>query len=256
MREFVFTVEYERGTDPLADLFIEHPSAVAKAVTVSVSTRGLWRVDHVSGPSDALAAFEALLTDPEYCMECGDHPECTAESTHEIVTERDGSFTFYSHSRNVSYCHSVPYFAATTLGDGLLFDAQRRGSRYEWRVLAPDGAPVGELYDALRDGLPEGRTVTLRQVGTPSRWGEHVTTIADLPYEQRRALETAVSMGYYETPRDASLEDIAASLGVAQSTLRYRLRRAEAWLTTNFVERNAMLPATGGGETSAAADAD
>jgi predicted DNA binding protein len=172
------------------------------------------------------------------------------------VTERDGSFTFYSHSRNVSYCHSVPYFAVTTLGDGLLFDAQRRGSRYEWRVLAPDDAPVGELYDALRDGLPEGRTVTLRQVGTPTRWGEHVTTIADLPYEQRRALEVAVSMGYYETPRDASLGDIAAALGVAQSTLRYRLRRAEAWLTTNFVERNAMLPTTGHEEASASADAD
>jgi hypothetical protein len=118
-------------------------------------------------------------------------------------------------------------------------------------VLVPDDAPVGELYDPRRDGLPEGRTVTLQQVGTPSRWGEHVTTIADLPYEQRQALETAVSMGSYETPREASLGDIAEALEVAQSTLRYRLRRAEAWLTSNFVD-GAMLPAT----VPAAADAD
>lgn len=255
MREFAFTVEYERGADPLADLFIDHPSAVATAVTVSVSTRGLWRVDHVSGPSDALDDIEALLADPGYCNECGEHPDCTADSTHEVVAERDGSFTLYSHHREVSYCHSVPYFAATTLGDGLLFDAQRRGSRYEWRVLTPDGAPVGELYDALRDGLPEGRTVTVQQIGTPTRWGEHVTTVADLPYEQRTALETAVSMGYYETPRDASLGDIAAALGVAQSTLRYRLRRAEAWLTSNFVD-GAMLPVTGAPGTGTAADGD
>ena len=111
-------------------------------------------------------------------------------------------------------------------------------------MLVPDDAPVGELYDSRRDGLPEGRTVTLQQVGTPSRWGEHVTTIADLPYEQRQALETAVSMGSYETPREASLGDIAEALEVAQS-------RAEAWLTSNFVD-GAMLPAT----VPAAADAD
>lgn len=110
MHELSFTIEYERGADPLADLFIDHPSAVATPVIISVSTRGLWRVDHVSGPSDALAAFQSLLTDPEYCMECEEHPECTVESTREVVTERDGSFTLYSHSRNVSYCHSAPYF--------------------------------------------------------------------------------------------------------------------------------------------------
>lgn len=256
MREFTFTVEYDRGADPLADLFAEHPSALATAVTVSVSTRGLWRVDHVSGPPPALSAIRDLLTDPDYCNECGTHPDCTAEPVHEVVAERDGSFTLYSYHAEVGYCHSVPYFAATTLGDGLLFDAQRRGDRYEWRVLAPDGAPVGELYDALRDGLPEGQTVSLRQVGTPTRWGEHVTTIADLPYEQRTALETAVSMGYYETPRDASLADLAEALGVAQSTLRYRLRRAEAWLTTNVVERNAMLPGSAANDSDLPADAD
>jgi hypothetical protein len=252
MREFAFTIEYERGVDPLADAFIDNPDAVAKAVTISVSSGGLWRVDHVTGPREALAELELVFTDAGHCNECaGPHPECDATRRHEVIAEREGGFTVYSHYTDVGYCHSVPFFAMKTLGAGLLFDAQRRGARYEWRVLAHDGDPIGELYDALQDGLPEGVTVTLRQVGTPTRWGEHVTTIADLPYEQREALETAVSMGYYRTPRDASLGDIAGELGVPESTLRYRLRRAEAWLTTNFVGRNAMLEEAG---TAATAD--
>jgi predicted DNA binding protein len=43
-------------------------------------------------------------------------------------------------------------------------------------------------------------------------------------------------MGYYRTPRAVKLAEIADRLDVPESTLRYRLRRAEAWLTTTFVE--------------------
>lgn len=243
MREFEFVVEYERGVDPLADAFIAHPSAVATALTISVSTDGLWRVDHVAGPDDAVAEIGRVFADPDRCNECAGHPECDVARRHEVVADRDGAVTVYSHHTDVDYCHSVPYFATRTLGEGLLFDARRRGSRYEWTVLADDGAPVGDLYDAMRDGLPDGVTVTLRQVGPPTRWGADVTTVADLPTEQRTALETAVALGYYRTPRGATLSDIAAELDVPQSTLRYRLRRAEAWLTTAFVERNAVLEA-------------
>lgn len=241
MREFEFVVEYERGVDPLADAFIAHPSAVATALTISVSVDGLWRVDHVAGTGEALAAIRDVFTDPDRCNECGGHPRCDVTRRHEVVAERDGALTVYSHHTDVTYCHSVPYFATVTLGDGLLFDARRRGSQYEWTVLAHDDDPVGDLYDAMRDGLPDGVTVTLRQVGSPSRWGEAVTTVADLPVEQRTALETAVALGYYRTPRDATLADVAAELDVPQSTLRYRLRRAEEWLTTNFVERSALV---------------
>lgn len=242
MREFVFTIQFDRGVDPLSDLFIAHPEAIATAVTISVSYRGLWRVDHVTGPTDALADLERAFTDPTHCNECaGPHEACDADRHHEVLSHRDGGFTAYTHHGDVSYCHSVPYFATATLGDGLLFDAQRRGDRYEWRILTPDDAAVGELYDALQDGLPDGVTVTLEQVGAPTHWGEHVTTIADLPYAQREALETGVALGYYRTPRDASLGDVADAVGVPQSTLRYRLRRAEAWLTTNYVQRNALV---------------
>lgn len=242
MREFSFTIEFDPGVDPLADVFIAHPSAFSKAIAISVSSDGLWRVDRLTGPPEALADLREVFTDPDHCNECaGPHPDCDATRRHEVVADHPGGFTAYSHYAEVGYCHSIPYHSMTRLGSGLLYDAQRRGPRYEWWVLARDDDPVGELYDALQRGLPSGVTVSLRQVGAPARWGGHVATLADLPYEQREALEAAVATGYYRTPRDASLADVAAELDVPQSTLRYRLRRAEAWLTTNVVERDAVL---------------
>lgn len=246
MREYAFTVEYDRGADPVTDVFIDHPELLATALTISVSLRGMWRVDRVAGPPDALDALDAVFTNPEYCNEClGRHPDCDVEWQYEVVAETRRSRTVYAYQTGATRCHSVPFLATKHLGDGLLFDAQRRGDTYEWRLLLPDERRVGDLFEALGDDLGEGVGLTLRQVGTPARWGEGVATLADLPHEQREALETAVGMGYYGTPRGATLGDVADELGLADSTLRYRLRRAEAWLTETFVAGHGLLDGAG-----------
>jgi predicted DNA binding protein len=242
MREYAFTVHYEPGVDPVADVFIEHPSAVATSLAIAATREGLWRVDRITGPEAALEELETAFLDPEHCNECiGTHPECDATRRYRTIEADGGRRTVYAHLEGVEDCHSVPSLASRHLGDGLLFDAQRRGGRYEWRLLLPYERSVGELFDAVQRDLPDGVTVALESVGTPTRWGADRLTVADLPHEQREALETAVAVGYYETPRDATLADLAAELDVPESTCRYRLRRAEAWLTTRFVEGTGML---------------
>jgi len=49
----------------------------------------------------------------------------------------------------------------------------------------------------------------------------------ELSAEQLTVLRTAHRMGYFEVPRQASADDIAAELDIAQSTLSERLRLAE-----------------------------
>lgn len=246
MREYAFTIEYDRGVDSVMDVFIDNPDLLATALTISVSMRGMWRVDRIVGPSEAFEALDAVFTHPEYCNEClGEHPDCDVEWKYEVVTETENSRTVYAYQTNPGYCHSVPFLATERFGDGLLFDAQRRGDTYEWRVLMPDEHQVGDLFDALRDDLGDGIRLTLRQVGSPTRWGESVETLADLPHEQREALETAVGMGYYSTPREAAVGDVADELGIPRSTLRYRLRRAEAWLMETFVAKHSLLEHSG-----------
>jgi predicted DNA binding protein len=237
MREFAFTLSYDRGVDPVMDTFIEHESLVAKAVSISVVPGGLWRVDRLSGEPAALDALADAYLDPALCNECAaPHDDCDADRTYEILETGSRGQTAYTYHDAVTYCHSIPFLASTQLGPGLLFDSKRRGHRHEWRVLMRDDRSVGDLYDAIETGLPDGVSISLRGLRTPERWGEQTATVADLPPEQRRAIETAVSMGYYRTPRAVKLAEIADRLDVPESTLRYRLRRAEAWLTTTFVE--------------------
>jgi hypothetical protein len=56
-----------------------------------------------------------------------------------------------------------------------------------------------------------------------------------LTERQRELLETAVVRGYYETPREFTLTDLADELDVAKSTASETLRRAEAAVITEFV---------------------
>jgi predicted DNA binding protein len=236
MRELVVTLDYDGGVNPVVDVFIDHPELVSQSVDVSVSESGLTRVDRVSGPERGIEDLASVYLDPAVCTECtvptGD---CDATRRYEVVDDAGDGWTVYTYHESVSFCHSVPYHAATHLPPGVLFESRRRGSTHEWRVLMRSDDTVGDLYDALVADLPAGVTVSFRRLGTPERWGSRTGTVADLSPEQRAALETAVAMDYYDTPRGATLADVSTALGVPQSTLRYRLRRAEAWVTDALV---------------------
>lgn len=61
------------------------------------------------------------------------------------------------------------------------------------------------------------------------------SAIQQLTERQYEALMTAQQIGYYEIPREASLEDVSDSLGCAQSTANQLLRRAENTLISSFL---------------------
>lgn len=52
--------------------------------------------------------------------------------------------------------------------------------------------------------------------------------------KQRSVMETALGMGYYDTPREASLSDVADELGIAKSTCSETIHRAEEKLVKDF----------------------
>lgn len=236
MREFAFTVEYESGSDRLMDVFIDHPGLMARTVTCSVTADSVWRIDRLTGSAAALDALSGSYFDVESCDECLHDGDCHVRQEYETLSGAATTRTVYAYQTDIDGCHSIPYLAAEHLGDGLLYEAIRRENRYEWRILMRDDDAVGELYDALQGGLRDGLTLSLRHLGSPTHWCDQAITAADLSYEQRAALEAAVEHGYYETPRTVGVEELADRLGMPRSTLQYRLRRAEAWVASGFVE--------------------
>jgi predicted DNA binding protein len=235
MREFVFTIRYESNSDPLMDVFIDHPHTIATSLACSVTTESMWRLDRVSGPPPALDAIEEVLFDRDRCEECIGSRNCHGASDYEIVAATERSRTIYVYRPEIEECHSIPYLAAAQLGDGLLFETIRHEHQYRWRILLREDAAVGELYDTLQTDLREGIELDLQHLSTPTHWGDAVVTVADLPSDQRAALEAAVEHGYYEQPRAATAAEIAEELELPQSTFQYRLQRAEAWLASRFV---------------------
>jgi predicted DNA binding protein len=235
MREFAFTVTYGAGADPVADVFREWPSAMARTVACCVTADSAWRLDRLTGPEAALEPLTESYLDGDRCTECLGPHNCGAGGQTELLASSRGRRTVYAY-RPERGCHSVPFVVADHLGDGLLFAATRAGADYEWRVLMRDAAPVGEAFEAIQRGVREGVDVTLTGLGEATHWCESSVTVADLPAEQREALRTAVEYGYYETPKETTVAEVAEALSVPRSTLQYRLQRAEAWLASQFVE--------------------
>lgn len=241
MRELVFTVEFEPGTDPVMDVFDEHPRARGRMVASAVTLENSWRLDRITGPEAALDRLEEVFLDPDRCNECLDgREECGATREYEVLEREATSRIVYTYLVEPGYCHSIPPLATEHLGFGVLFDAVRRGLTYEWRLLMPAEDGTGDLHDALEGGLRDGVSLSVRRLSRPTHWFDRFVATDDLAFEQREALEAAVDGGYYETPREATLTELADRLGLARSTFRYRLRRAEAWLVDRY------LDATGG----------
>lgn len=94
--------------------------------------------------------------------------------------------------------------------------------------------PSAEIGTAI-DRIPEPIDVTVTEVGTIE--GAPGVEQAALSDRQREAVETALALGYYEVPRDASHEDVADEMGCAPSTAAEHLRKAESKVLRNVLVR-------------------
>jgi hypothetical protein len=117
---------------------------------------------------------------------------------------------------------------------GVVVETLRQGDRQTWRLLLRPGETVGGFHDVLVDRLRDGVTFRMGAIRDATTWRDQAEP-GDVPEEQRRAVRAAVGAGYYESPRQATLDEIAADLGIPRSTLSYRLRKAEAQLARAFV---------------------
>lgn len=93
---------------------------------------------------------------------------------------------------------------------------------------------VGDRADlkALFSELPDRVEAAVERVGEYDRRRSRANPLTD---RQREVLDAAVDLGYYEVPREATLDEVAAELGVAASTVSDHLRKAESAVLGNEV---------------------
>lgn len=118
----------------------------------------------------------------------------------------------------------------------LLYGAQQAGLPIEFPIRIQDGVAQVE-FRASRDRLSElgdsladfGITYTLEAMHDAAAPDDLLTE------RQRTLLVTAVEMGYYDSPRECSLTDVAEELDIAKSTCSETLHRAEGLVVKRFV---------------------
>jgi predicted DNA binding protein len=81
------------------------------------------------------------------------------------------------------------------------------------------------------EAVPPGFEVEIHEIGTfPDAATAPTTALSE---RQRAAVTTALELGYYETPREATHADVAERLGCAPNTATEHLQKAEAKLVRN-----------------------
>jgi predicted DNA binding protein len=103
----------------------------------------------------------------------------------------------------------------------------------------PDGATVvtlvgdaGAFADAF-DGIPEEVSVDVVETGAYDPGVRQLS--GRLTARQREVLSTAVRAGYYENPREATHDELAAELGISPATVGEHLRKIESRVFSGFV---------------------
>jgi len=116
--------------------------------------------------------------------------------------------------------------------DGVLLFA--RGDNVKWRFefRFPTRANVSQFFTDISDDLIELELTSLfEEVEFQSMEDESLLTS-----KQEHALKTALEMRYFNTPRDASLGDVATELNISSSACSVLLRRGHKQLLNKRFE--------------------
>jgi predicted DNA binding protein len=235
MREFVFEIRYDNGVDELMDLFIETPEARSTTFLCSMGNAQLWRLDRITGPTSVVEDATALLTDSEYNQLSISDRTCGGRHYSDVLETGSQRSLVYSYFEDLVHCDSVPTITNRYINGALLFEIIRQESTERWRILMENDKKVGMLYDTLGGLMQEGLSFHFQHVNDATG---PILTLFDsvtIQPERSRVLELAAEEGYYETPRQTTLDELAAELDWPRSTVSYRLRKAEASLVEAYI---------------------
>lgn len=238
MRELEFALTYDAGANRVADILADESEASIRSISLHATEQSLWRVDYATGPNRSLEEIEDAFLAGDYYADCLASDACGATQRTQVLDETDDTLVLYSYWERTAVCESIPHMALHHLGQGILFETLREGREYTWRVIHSEDGDIRGFFNEVeaavgdRIGLDINR---LMEASTPADGPGGIPE--ELSKEQAETLRAAVEHGYYETPREVDLNDLADRLDVPRSTLAYRLRGAEEYLAKQEISR-------------------
>jgi predicted DNA binding protein len=208
-----------------AELVVEEPSTCDVAA-VSRECGPVASVSRSTVPDD-----DGLVHD-EFTVK-GNCPDSLEDAT---AIFRDDSRTIYRLARKPDrgcVCECIEREGCTVREvhavDGTLFVT----------LLAPDLDGIRDIVSALRDSQDTVQVGKLIRGPVGNEAGPlWVTNPDELTTRQREVLETAYEMGYFEYPRNATAEEVAAELDVATPTFTEHLAAVQRKLFDGLLDES------------------
>jgi len=117
--------------------------------------------------------------------------------------------------------------------DGVLLFAQGDSKQWRFEFRFPTRDNVSQFFtDVSNDSIELELTSLFEEIDYEST--EHGSLLTS---KQEHALKTALEMGYFNTPRDVSLGDVATELNISTSACSVLLRRGHKQLLNSRFER-------------------
>ena len=104
-------------------------------------------------------------------------------------------------------------------------------------LLVEDREEISNAVELLREfGRVEVERISrdFRRQITPSTT-EWTSLLESIPPRQRELLQVGLELGYYDLPREVTLQELADEIGIAKTTASQHLRKAEATIVEFFV---------------------
>jgi len=147
--------------------------------------------------------------------------EYTEDATHSVTQAEGDGLYLYVHAELEGIDRTL---AAAVDRPGVILVPPLE-YRMDGTIVASLVGPADELSAAI-EAIPDAfdpEVLTLQPYGRRS-----FQAAGELTDRQREVVAAAVDAGYYEEPREASVEDVAAAVECAPSTAAEHLRKAEA----------------------------
>jgi len=192
-------------------------------------------------PTDAFALAETLPRYPDVAVEADWMAAHVPDTTMPCIWATDGNADGFGETvaadRTVKEIMSTASFDGESLfhlqwsdeigelvnelidHQGIILEASGRGDTWRLRIRFMTREQFQDFQEYFAERDP---SITLRHL-FPAKHPRH--TRGDVTPEQQEVLMMAVEVGYFEVPRDGSIQDIADQLGVSDQAVSERLRR-------------------------------
>lgn len=178
------------------------------------------------GPDEKLAQLASELSTVY------DSVETTQQSKEQLIIKASGNIDTLKKSGNPT-AFALDYFGETAV----IQPALVREGYFNTRLLIAGKVDLADMLSNYERGVKEGRWNDFKLIRIDDFDPEQQIQGAfteNLTQKQMEVIKTALALGFYNTPRDITLDDLSNIFGISKAAVHNRLQAAERKVISKF----------------------